>query len=72
MRATILRDTDPASLEEKINKVIAEVEAKMGQLKGIAYQTTVIPQIRGDKVTGHKVEYSAIVTADIMEILKEV
>lgn len=69
MRATILRDTDPADLEEKINRVIAEAEAKMGQLKGIAYQTTVIPQIRGDKVTGHKVEYSAIVTVDIVKLL---
>lgn len=71
MRATILRDTDPTSLEEKINRVIAETEAGMGELKGIVYQTTVIPQMRGDKVTGHKVEYSAIVTADVVKLLKE-
>lgn len=64
MRATILRDTDPDNLEAKINKVIAEAEAGMGELKGIEYQTTVIPQMRGDKITGHKTEYSAIVTAE--------
>lgn len=71
MRVTILRDTDPVSLEEKINRVIAEAEAGMGELKGIAYQTTVIPQVRGDKVTGYKVEHSAIVTVDIVRLLKE-
>lgn len=66
MEVWILRGTDPETLEEKINKQLEEVEKvkSLFHTPTVQYQTAVVPQMRGDKVTGYKVEYSAMVAVE--------
>ncbi|MEE0056998.1 MAG: hypothetical protein U0J42_01585 [[Bacteroides] pectinophilus] len=37
----------------------------------VQYQTAVVPQMRGDKVTGYKVEYSAMVAVEAKPLFWE-
>jgi len=37
----------------------------------VQYQTAVVPQMRGDKVTGYKVEYSAMVAVEAKPLFRE-
>ena len=55
MEVWILRGTDPETLEEKINKQLEEVEKvkSLFHTPTVQYQTAVVPQMRGDKVTGY-------------------
>ncbi len=60
MKAHVLTDTTATGLEEKINKIITSPEVStVYPIQGIA--TTTIPQMRGDKVTGYKTEYTTII-----------
>lgn len=73
MEVMILRGTDPETLEEKINKQLGEVEKvkSLFHTPTVQYQTAVVPQMRGDKVTGYKVEYSAMVTVEAKPLFRE-
>jgi hypothetical protein len=73
MEVWILRGTDPETLEEKINKQLEEVEKVKSffHTPTIQYQTAVVPQMRGDKVTGYKVEYSAMVAVEAKPLFRE-
>ena len=66
MEVWILRGTDPETLEEKINKQLEEVE----KVKSL-FHTPTVPQMRGDKVTGYKVEYSAMVAVEAKPLFRE-
>ena len=59
MEVMILRGTEPETLEEKINKQLGEVEKakSLFHTPTVQYKTAVVPQMRGDKITGYKVEY---------------
>ena len=69
MEVWILRGTDPETLEEKINKQLEEVKSLFHTT--VQYQTAVVPQMRGDKVTGYKVEYSAMVAVEAKPLFRE-
>ena len=73
MEVWILRGTDPETLEEKINKQLEEVEKvkSLFHTPTVQYQTAVVPQMRGDKVTGYKVEYSAMVAVEAKPLFRE-
>jgi hypothetical protein len=72
MQVFIVRDTDPAALEEKINKKLDEIEdAKIFENVKVQYQATTAPQMRGDKITGYKIEYSALISFDTMQFFRE-
>lgn len=72
MQVFIVRDTDPAALEEKINKKLDEIEdAKIFENVKVQYQATTAPQMRGDKITGYKIEYSALISFDAMQLFRE-
>ena len=68
MEVWILRGTDPETLEEKINKQLEEVEKvkSLFHTPTVQYQTAV-----GDKVTGYKVEYSAMVAVEAKPLFRE-
>lgn len=73
MEVMIIRDTDPAELEEKVNKQLEDIE-KVKSLfypPTLQYQTAVVPQMRGDKITGHKVEYSVMVVVEAKPLFRE-
>lgn len=70
MEVWILRGTDPETLEEKINKQLEEVKS-LFYTPTVQYQTAVVPQMRGDKVTGYKVEYSAMVAVEAKPLFQE-
>lgn len=70
MEVWILRGTDPETLEEKINKQLEEVKS-LFYTPTVQYQTAVVPQMRGDKVTGYKVEYSAMVAVEAKPLFRE-
>lgn len=70
MEVWILRGTDPETLEEKINKQLEEVKS-LFHTPTVQYQTAVVPQMRGDKVTGYKVEYSAMVAVEAKPLFWE-
>lgn len=72
MEAMIIKDTAAEVLEEKVNKQIERLE-KTGIVENIKaqYQTSVVPQIRGDKITGYKVEYSVLLTFSAMKLLRD-
>ena len=72
MEVMIIKDTAAEALEEKVNKQIEHLE-KTGIVENIKlqYQTSVVPQMRGDKITGHKVEYSVLLTFQIMKLLRD-
>ena len=73
MEVWILRGTDPETLEEKINNQLEEVEKvkSLFHTPTVQYQTAVVPQMRGDKVTGYKVEYSAMVAVEAKPLFRE-
>lgn len=73
MEVMILRGTDPETLEEKINKQLGEVEKakSLFHTPTVQHQTAVVPQMRGDKVMGYKVEYSAMVTVEAKPLFWE-
>ena len=73
MEVMILRGTDPETLKEKINKQLKEIEKvkSLFHTPTVQYQTTVVPQMRGDKVTGYKVEYSAMVAVEAKPLFQE-
>lgn len=73
MEVWILRGTDPETLEEKINKQLEEVEKvkSLFHTPTVQYQTAAVPQMRGDKVTGYKVEYSAMVAVEVKPLFRE-
>lgn len=72
MEVMIIKDTAAEALEEKANKEIEKLE-KTGVVENIKaqYQTSVIPQIRGDKIQGYKVEYSVLITFQVMKLLRD-
>ena len=63
MEVWILRGTDPETLEEKVKSLF--------HTPTVQYQTAVVPQMRGDKVTGYKVEYSAMVAVEAKPLFRE-
>ena len=73
MEVWILRGTDPETLEKRINKQLEEVEKVKSffHTPTVQYQTAVVPQMRGDKVTGYKVEYSAMVAVEAKPLFRE-
>lgn len=74
MEVMIIRDTDPAELEEKVNKQLEDIEEKGKTLyypPTLQYQTAVVPQMRGDEITGHKVEYSVMVAVEAKPLFRE-
>lgn len=70
MEVWILRGTDPETLEKRINKQLEEVKSFF-HTPTVQYQTAVVPQMRGDKVTGYKVEYSAMVAVEAKPLFWE-
>lgn len=73
MEVMIIRDTDPAELEEKVNKQLEDIEKVKSLFYSptLQYQTAVVPQMRGDKITGHKVEYSVMVAVEAKPLFRE-
>lgn len=73
MEVMIIRDTDPAELEEKVNKQLEDIEKVKSLFYSptLQYQTAVVPQMRGDKITGHKVEYSVMVAVEAKPLFQE-
>lgn len=72
MEVMIIKDTAAKALEEKVSKQILELE-RTGIVENIKaqYQTSVIPQIRGDKIQGYKVEYSVLLTFSAMKLFRD-
>lgn len=73
MEVIIIRDTDPAELEEKVNKQLGDIEKakSLFYTPTLQYQTAVVPQMRGDKITGFKVEYSVMVAVEAKLLFRE-
>lgn len=73
MEVMIIRDTDLAELEEKVNKQLEDIEKVKSLFYSptLQYQTAVVPQMRGDKITGHKVEYSVMVAVEAKPLFQE-
>ena len=71
MEVWILRGTDPETLEEKINKQLEEVEKVKSffHTPTVQYQTAVVPQMRGDKVTVNKCGRNVLKIADVSPCL---
>ena len=63
MEVMILRGADPETLKEKVKSLF--------HTPTVQYQTAVVPQMRGDKVTGYKVEYSAMVAVEAKPLFRE-
>ena len=70
MEVWILRGTDPETLEEKINKQLEDVKS-LFYTPTVQYQTAVVPQMRGDKVTGYKAEHAAMVAVEAKPLFRE-
>ncbi len=63
MRARVLTDNTATGLEEKINKIITDPSIlSIYPFTNIA--VTAVPQMRGDKVTGYKMEYTTIICTE--------
>lgn len=72
MTVIIIRDTEAKALEEKINKQLEDVDkASVFENVKVQYQTATVPQMRGDKVTGYKVEYSALISYNAIQLFRE-
>lgn len=56
-----------------VDKQLEEVEKvkSLFHTPTVQYQTAVVPQMRGDKVTGYKVEYSAMVAVEAKPLFRE-
>lgn len=72
MGVIIIRNTEAAELEKKINQQLENMD-KGGIYENVKvqYQTATVPQMRGDKVTGYKVEYSALISFNVMQPYRE-
>ena len=68
----IIKDQVAEALEDKVNKAINDIEKNciFENIK-LQYQTSVVPQVRGDKVIGYKVEYSVMISYDAIQLFKQ-
>lgn len=61
MKILLEKDTDIKSLEAKVNGHLERLDDEGGIIKGVTYSSVDVPVFKGDKVVGHKVEYSIAV-----------
>lgn len=61
MKVILEKDTDLKNLENKVNEYLERLDSEGGSIKGLTYAAESYPVMRGDKVTGNKIEYSVMI-----------
>lgn len=61
MKIILEKDTDLKSLEAKVNKDLADLEAEDKEIRDMKFTANTSPAMRGDKVTEYKTIYSVMI-----------
>lgn len=61
MKVIMEKDTVLKDLETKINKTLAELEAKGWEIRDMKYTVCTAPPMRGDRIGEYKTIYSVMI-----------